>query len=201
MSFEIPEQAKYRLTGGIVLIAVAIFVVPGLMKKSNQRFEENMSLHVQVPPKPNAPRLNIPTAQQVFKKLKHVEVQAPQVAQRDVSLNLSKAQHLTYASYIPHIPAEQKRVVKKEVSVVKADLESKHYGVQLASFAHPENADFLIKRLKKQGYVAQYFELPGKNGILYQVIVGKLSDKQQAIALQKQLSQNLQLQGMVVLKG
>jgi len=201
MSFEIPEQAKYRLTGGIVLIVVAIFVVPGLMKKSNQRFEENMSLHVQVPPKPNAPRLNIPTAQQVFKKLKPVEVQAPQVAQRDVSLNLSKAQHLSYASYIPHIPAEQKRVVKNEVSVVKADLESKHYGVQLASFAHPENADFLIKRLKKQGYVAQYFELPGKNGTLYQVIVGKLSDKQQAIALQKKLSQNLQLQGMVVLKG
>ena len=201
MSFEIPEQAKYRLTGGIVLIVVAIFVVPGLMKKSNQRFEENMSLHVQVPPKPNAPRLNIPTAQQVFKKLKPVEVQAPQVAQRDVSLNLSKAQHLSYASYIPHIPAEQKRVVKNEVSVVKADLESKHYGVQLASFAHPENADFLIKRLKKQGYVAQYFELPGKNGTLYQVIVGKLSDKQQAIALQKKLSQNLQLQGMVVSKG
>ena len=201
MSFEIPEQAKYRLTGGIVLIAVAIFVVPGLMKKSNQRFEENMSLHVQVPPKPNAPRLNIPTAQQVFKKLKPVEVQAPQVAQRDVSLNLSKAQHLTYASYIPHIPAEQRRVVKIEVSVVKADLESKHYGVQLASFSHPENAVFLIKRLKKQGYAAQYFELPGKNGTLYQVIVGKLSDKQQAIALLKQLSQNLQLQGMVVSKG
>ena len=201
MSFEIPEQAKYRLTGGIVLIVVAIFVLPGLMKKSNQRFEENMSLHVQVPPKPKAPRLNIPTAQQVFKKLKPVEVQAPQVAQRDVSLNLSKAGHLTYASYIPHIPDEQKRVVKKEVSVVKADLESKHYGVQLASFSHHENADFLIKRLKKQGYVAQYFELPGKNGILYQVIVGKLSDKQQAIALQKQLSQNLQLQGMVVSKG
>lgn len=201
MSFEIPEQAKYRLTGGIVLIAVAIFVVPGLMKKSNQRFEENMSLQVQVPPKPKAPRLNIPTAQQVFKKLKPAEAQAPQVAQRDVSLNLSKAQHLTYASYIPHIPAEQKIVVKKEVLVVKADLESKHYGVQLASFSHPENANYLIKRLKKQGYAAQYFELPGKNGTLYQVIVGKLSDKQQAIALLKQLSQNLQLQGMVVSKG
>ena len=136
MSFEIPEQAKYRLTGGIVLIVVAIFVLPGLMKKSNQRFEENMSMHVQVPPKPKAPRLNIPTAQQVFKKLKPLEVQVPQVAHRDLSLNLSKAHHLTYASYIPRIPAEQKRVVKKETPVVQVALESKHYGVQLASFAH-----------------------------------------------------------------
>ena len=227
MSFEIPEQAKYRLTGGIVLILIAVVVMPNLMRKSNQRFEENLSMHLQVPPRPASPSLNIPTAHQVFKKIKPVEVDAPKVARREVKINLDKAHHLNYASYVSHLPEaeviEQKSIEKsatftkpqnkattqtanlnldaKKIAPVKQDDVTKRYAVQLASFSHVENANFLIKRLKKLGYEAQFSELTGKSGPIYQVSVGKLSDRQKAIALQKQLAQNLQIEGLIITKG
>ena len=48
MSFEIPEQAKYRLTGGVILIIIAAFVLPGLMKKSNLLFMKILPMKVLV---------------------------------------------------------------------------------------------------------------------------------------------------------
>jgi DedD protein len=228
MSFEIPEQAKYRLTGGIILILIAVVVMPNLMRKSNQRFEENLSMHLQVPPRPASPSLNIPTAQQVFKKIKPVEVDAPKVAKREVQMNLDKAHHLNYASYVSHIPepveiTPKAQMVKSEPEVQKKNIVftpevkievrpkklvptkqnegNKLYAVQLASFSHLENANFLIKRLKKLGYTAQSSQLSGKSGPIYQVSVGKLSDRQKAIALQKQLAQNLQIEGLIITKG
>jgi len=221
MSFEIPEQAKYRLTGGIILILIAVVVMPNLMRKSNQRFEENLSMHLQVPPRPASPSLNIPTAQQVFKKIKPVEVDVPKIAKREVQINLDKAHHLNYASYVSHIPEQaavesKPKIVKSEPTIkpevkiastvkkqtqLNQDLGNKLYAVQLASFAHVENANFLIQRLKKLGYNAQFSQLPGKSGPIYQVSVGKLSDRQKAIALQKQLAQNLQIEGLIITKG
>jgi DedD protein len=210
MSFEIPEQAKYRLTGGVILIIIAAFVLPGLMKKSNQRFEENLAMHLKVPPKPSEPELNIPSAKQVFKQIKpSVKSQTPQVVHREVKVQLSKAHHLAYGSYLPTIP-EAKPIVPPKPEVAKVEpsksksIEPSNrlgYGVQLASFSHSENATFLIQRLKKLGYDAKAYKLSTKNGFVYQVIVGKLTDKNQAIALQKQLAQNFQLQGMIVNKG
>jgi DedD protein len=214
MSFEIPEHAKYRLTGGVILIIIAAFVLPGLMKKSNERFEENMAVHLNVPAKPSAPVMNIPTAQQVFKTVKPAnKVETPKVVQRDVNIKLSKAHHLTHASFIPQISTQDEVSIAPKVEIAKLDdkplapvinkpiLKEVGYGVQLGSFSHPENADFLVKRLSKLGYEAQVAKLITKNGQIYQVVVGKLSNKQKAIALQKQLAQNLQIEGMVISKG
>jgi DedD protein len=205
MSFEIPEQAKYRLTGGILLILIAVVVMPGLMKKSNQRFEENLSLNIKVPPKPSMPVMNIPTAPQVFNHLKTTKVEQPKLVKREVSLNVTKAEDLHVMPVEMTLPKTEsvkvinEKVIKQVASPTKTS--AKSYGVQLASFSHAENANFLIRRLKKLGYEAQSFEIAGKSGKIYQVVVGKLSDKEQAQALQEQLAQNLQLQGMIVSKG
>jgi DedD protein len=205
MSFEIPEQAKYRLTGGILLILIAVIVMPGLMKKSNQRFEENLSLNLKVPPKPSMPVMNIPTAHQVFNHLKTTKVEEPKLVKREVSLNVTKAEDLHVMPVEMTLPkTESVKVINEKVikqMATSTKISAKSYGVQLASFSHAENANFLIRRLKKLGYEAQSFEIAGRNGKIYQVVVGKLSDKEQAQALQEQLAQNLQLQGMVVSKG
>ena len=201
MSFEIPEQAKFRLTGGVILILIAAFVIPGLMKKSNQRFEENLVLHLKVPPKPEVPILNIPSAKQVFKQVKPIEkTKSPEIAHREVKIQLSKPHHLAYGSYLPSIPAP-KTVAEKPPTITQQPSNKLGYGVQLASFSQPENAKFLIQRLKKLGYEAKSYKLDSKNGFIYQVIVGDLGDKDKAIALKKQLAQNFQLQGMIISKG
>jgi DedD protein len=206
MSFEITEQVKYRLTGGVILITLAIVIMPILMKKSNQRFEENLSLSLRVPPKPKAPALKIPTPQQVFNKVKApVQHDLPHVAEREVKIQIAKAKPLM--SSIPTVPMDKAVAIAKpkaEVTIAKVkpktDLNAL-YGVQLASFSRPENADFLVKRLQKLGYDAQSSTLENKNGKIYKVVVGQLKDKNKAIALQKKLAENVQLQGMVVKQG
>jgi cell division septation protein DedD len=237
MSFEIPQQAKYRLTGGLILVSLAIFVLPGLMQKSNQRFEESIAKHSAVPPKPKAPRLSIPSRKQAFEELRPlIPIQEPKIAEPVVDIQLSKAEplewrqtpvqakeaaHSAKAVKSPEIkPRAQVAALSASIEAVKApekivQLKPKaqvlalpavekalkgNYAVQLASFSHPENADFLVKRLGKMGYPAQIFKIPAQKGILYQVVVGRIDNKQNAIALQKKLAQNLQLQGLIINK-
>jgi DedD protein len=206
MSFEITEQVKYRLTGGVILITLAMIFMPMLMKKSNQRFEENLSLSLRVPPKPQAPVLKIPSPEQVFNKVKApVQHELPHVAQRDVKIQIAKAKPLV--SSIPTLPLDKAEAIvatPPKVAVVKAKPSQPSnglYGVQLASFSRPENADFLVKRLQKLGYDAQSSTLENKNGKIYKVVVGQLKDKNKAIELQKKLAENVQLNGMVVKQG
>ena len=196
MSFEITDQVKYRLTGGVILMAAVCLFMPMLMKKSNQRFEENMSLRLQVPPKPQKPELTIPTAQQVFNKVKPTQAPKilPQVAERPVTIQISKAKRLE--SVIPTVPMEMATPMIQPVPE-----KSGIYGVQLASFSHAENADFLVKRLRKLGYDAQSSTLELKTGKIYKVVVGQLKNKQKAIELQKQLAENTQLNGMIIVQG
>ncbi|MDQ5884525.1 MAG: DedD protein [Pseudomonadota bacterium] len=195
MSFEITEQVKYRLTGGVILITAVFLFMPMMMKKSNQRFEENLSLSLKVPPKPQTPELTIPTAQQVFNKVKPNQPTAvPQVAQRPVKIEISKAERLE--SEIPTLPLEMAKPI-----IQLASEKSGNYGVQLASFSHVENADFLVKRLRKLGYDAQASSIDLKNGKIYKVVVGQLKNKDQAIKLQKQLAENTQLKGMIIVQG
>lgn len=201
MSFEITEQVKYRLTGGVILITAVCLFMPMMMKKSNQRFEENLSLTLKVPPKPQTPELTIPTAQQVFNKVKPTETpQAiPQVAKRPVKIDISKAERLE--SVIPSVPMQSAKPIEPAVQPASVAKKSGIYGVQLASFSHAENADFLVKRLRKLGYNAQSNRLDLKSGQIYKVVVGQLKDKNQAIELQKRLAENTQLKGMIIIQG
>jgi DedD protein len=204
MSFEITEQIKYRLTGGVILITLVMIFMPMLMKKSNQRFEENLSLHLRVPPKPKVPALTIPTPEQVFNKVKApIQQELPHVAKREVKIQIAKAKPLK--SLIPTLPMDQAVAIvtpkPKKVLVKLPSQVGGIYSVQLASFSHSENADFLIKRLRKQGYAAQSSILENKNGKVYKVMVGQLKDKHKAIELQKKLAENIQLKGMIIKQG
>ncbi len=57
MKFMISERIKHRITGLIVILSVIAIFVPAMIKKSNQRPEEKVSLSIHLPPKPIAPRL------------------------------------------------------------------------------------------------------------------------------------------------
>lgn len=205
MSFVLTDKAKYRLTGGVVFISLVVFTLPGLMKKSNQRFEENLSLSLKVPPKPKAPVMNIPSAQQVFSsvQLSKVATPKPKVAEREVKVELAKAESLVISSHLPSISMnESQPLIKQAQSDEKSKSISNHnYAVQLASFSHEANANFLVSRLKKLGYDAQWTEINSKVGTLYKVEVGPLKNKDKAVEVQKQLSHNMQLEGLIIKKG
>ena len=194
MSLVLTDKAKYRLTGGVVFITSVLVILPSLMKKSNQRFEENLSLSLKAPPKPNAPQMHIPSAKQVFSKVKTIQTQTPKITERPVKVELAKAEMLALPSKLPTIPMH---LAESNIDVKSAD----RYAIQLAVFTHQENADFLMKRLKKMGYAADLNLIKSKNGSIYKVVVGPLNNKDNAIQLQKQLAQNTQLEGLIIRQG
>jgi len=202
MSLELSEQAKYRLTGGLVFMLLIVIGLPSLMKKSNQRFEENLSLHLKVPPKPKAPRLQIPTAAQVFNRAKDVEPATPQIVERDINVKLAKAEPLAPVVVKPLV--KQPPVVasvSKTMQQAQQSLEKVPYALQLASFTKPSNAGFLVKRLQKMGYSASFEEVDGKNGTFYKVLVSQLNGRDEALAIQKKLASNMQLHGLLIKQG
>jgi DedD protein len=72
------------------------------------------------------------------------------------------------------------------------------YSVQLASFAHRQNALVLVNKLKSKGYIARIDKISSKQGDQYKVFVGKSREREQALKLKNQLANGMQLHGFVV---
>lgn len=77
MKFIMSERVKHRLTGMIVMISVAVIFLPAMVKKSNRRFEETMSVSVKLPPKPKAPVVAIPEKHTLFESVHVAQVKLP----------------------------------------------------------------------------------------------------------------------------
>jgi DedD protein len=81
VNLRIDERTKHRLTGLVVIAAVAIIFVPAMIKKSNQRLEENIHLSVQLPPKPSAPKVTVAEKKAVFETVKVAKMEVPVAAE------------------------------------------------------------------------------------------------------------------------
>ena len=71
----------------------------------------------------------------------------------------------------------------------------------MASFTRQENAKSLVSQLRSKGYIASYNKFSGKQGEFYQVVVGQLNQKDEAINLQKKLVASTRLTGFVIKTG
>ncbi len=104
---------------------------------------------------------------------------------------------------LPH--PDPKINAKSTSTVAKKPLPSKpaegRYAVQLATFANKQNADSLLAKLHAKGYKATYNKVATKEGVVYKVIVGQATQREQAKVLQKQLASAMQIQGFVVTTG
>lgn len=224
MKFFMDERSKHRLTGVIVILSIAAIFIPALMKKSNQRLEESMSISVRLPTKPNMPSVIMSSEKQMFKTVKVAKVDIPAASDKPTSIQLVKAEPLSHPSNMPSVlPAlKQEKVIAKADLVaptIKAAKEKVHhiqenallakaetlaskkefYSVQLASFSQLNNAESLVERLRQQGYKASYSKITTKQGgAFYKVIVGQLNQKNDAQILQKKLASTIQLNGFVI---
>lgn len=212
MNFVIDERVKYRLTGAFLIAAVAIVFLPAMMKTSNQHLEENISVSLKLPIKPTPPIVAIPKKSVMFESVKvaHVELpvepSTPQLALASKAVSLTKPITPTLARVEPTAkPVANVIAAPQKVAVVAADKKlntsSDVYGVQLASFSQQTNAEYLVNRLRKQGYAASFSQSSNKQGQLYKVVVGALNKKDEAINLQKKLASNMQLNGFVIKTG
>ena len=207
MKFMMDERVKHRLTGVVVIVSVAIIFLPAMLKKSNQRFEENINVSLKLPDKPLPPKIAIPNPKVMFESIKVAHVELPKTIEETAPPVITKAASLSKPVALTPILAKTVAVLptkvavvtpeKKIASLIKKDL----YGVQVASFTQERNAISLVARLNKEGFHATYNKFTGKQGLFYQVVVGALDKKMQAVTLQKKLATNLQLNGLIIKTG
>ena len=196
MAFVMEERVKHRLTGLLVILSVALICFPAMMKKSNQRIEEKVSVSLKLPNKPLPPRVAMPNPQTLFQEVKVAHVDLP-VEQPSAPPLPSKI------AAIPPLPGIVSRATPAPIAVVKPDLKliaakKTVYAVQLASFSQQKNAQQLVERLRAQGFVASYAKRSNQQGPFYQVLVGQLNQRDDALHLQKKLVSRLRLNGFVV---
>lgn len=224
MKVVIDERVKHRLTGVVVILSIAVIFLPAMMKKSNQHFEDSMTVSLALPTKPTPPAVAIPNQTELFQSVKvaHVDIKAiptEPVATKTVSLSTPisiptiietpQSSPVTPTAIVAEVSTPVKAVVKpvmerKKIATLiapKAQTQKEGYAVQLASFTQKRNAEYLVSRLRHQGYTATYNVLNNKEGDVFKVIVGSLHQKEAAIHLQKQLAANMQLKGFVVKTG
>jgi DedD protein len=207
------ERVKHRLTGVVVIIAIAIIFVPAMIKKSNQRLSENINVSVKLPPKPILPDVAVAQEKAVFNTVKVARVDVPvvntnvastQLAKNDVvapSLNrVSSSSSLHVATKVIPLSTQSLPVsaATKSIALQPKLVKSEAYVVQLASFNQQHNAELLVTRLKSKGYQASYTKIASKQGDVYKVVVGQVAKRDDAQLLQKKLADNMQLQGFIV---
>lgn len=222
MKFVMDERVKHRLTGLIVILSIAAIFLPAVMKKSNQRLEENVSFSVRLPAKPLPPDVAVADEKAVFQSVKVARIDVPAAVEVKPT-QIAKAEPIRVKSMVPSAPViaaikkpsvasakiesivapvmqaapAQKKVAAAAVVAAKREM----YAVQLASFTQQNNAQSLVTRLRNQGYVASYNKSNGKQGLYYKVIVGQLKQRHEAIHLQKKLADSMQLKGFIIKTG
>ena len=223
MNLAIDERTKHRLTGLVVIMAVAIIFVPAMLKKSNQRLEENIHVSVQLPPKPSTPKVAMTEEKKVFESIKVEKVSLPVPLQPTPASQVARIENLTSKpSVAPIVEVISRPVAKiaaepveKAISPVFAKAEktpqfnpkpvlpeqtvsTEAYAVQLASFTVQDNAEKLVARLRSQGYKARYHTITSEEGAAYKVTVGQLDDRADARLLKNKLNASTKLEGFVV---
>lgn len=218
MKLVLDERVKHRLIGLVVIVCTAAIFLPALMKKSNQRFEENVSISVHLPAKPLAPKVAVADEKTMFQSVKVAKADIPAVIEKPRANQIAKAEPISIKSTVPIAPILNKEpiIAKAETLVVPAvktavlankvvkpakEAAQAIYAVQLASFTQKINAEQLVTRLRSKGFKASYNKSMGKQGEYYKVIVGQVKQRNEAKNLQKQLLASMQMNGFIIKAG
>lgn len=110
MKLVIDEKLKHRLVGLSVILSLGAIFLPTMIKKSTQHLEGNFSIHVKIPPKPEAPKVEVTGEKELFKTIKVAQIKAPLVA-------MQRTSELSKEDFIPSV-----RVANNtDSSLVKTD--------------------------------------------------------------------------------
>lgn len=114
MKLVIDERVKHRLTGLIVILSIIAIFLPAVVKKSNQRFEENVSFSVRMPAKPILPDVAVADEKEVFKSVKVARVDIHPVV--DIKpTEIAKAEPLSIKSILPAAPVTASSLAEADI--------------------------------------------------------------------------------------
>jgi len=175
------ERARYRVTGAVFLIAVAIIVLPMLLDGAG----------IESPPAPVLPPAPAPTA-------------APEVAAISAS-DLAPAEALRRrvddAGFDSATATRLGDPVLAPADQPAAEAMPQAWGIQVASFADRANAVALRDRLRGDGYQSVLSEVKGLTGTATRVAIGPIIDRADAVKLEHEVEKRYGLDAIVVLFG
>lgn len=208
------ERNQHRIIGVLVVLSVLMLIMPAVMKKSTQRFEENLSVSLKLPAKPSLPKVAVPTSKDMFKSVKVAKIDIPKAPTVPATSLIAKAEPLkskvrieqkSVIARVEHqfkmTPPKPQVVASNAIPIKKAVVASMNkpsFSVQVATFVQQSNANHLVEQLKRQGFVASYHKINHPKGAFYRVVVGQLPQREQALSLQKKIATNMQLNGFVI---
>lgn len=207
MKFKLEERVKHRIVGVVVIISLVVVFFPAVMKQSKHQFDEKVNIAARLPEKPVAPKVAIPDEKKLLKRIKVAAIDKDTSSEIARMPQTVKAQplHKSRTQIAAHHtrPTTGKKVNKmKKTKTPARHLDAKKgYAVQLASFLVENNAVALVKKLHQKGYKASYNKAVNQKGQYYKVIVGQAGRPEDAKKLQKQLAENVKLQGLVIKTG
>lgn len=199
---------KHRILGAVVLVAVAVIVVPMLLKQHEPPTElkggeaaqgrdaaESPNKVVVTPVNPPAP---------TSRRSTEAPPPAPEPAPAEIAPKLS-APKTEPAPPKPDVPAPQPTVSEKParekipdkpaVSAAKLD---KGWVVQVGTFSHTDNANRLSAALKQHGHtvLTEKITLEGRSAV--RLRVGPFADKSTALKAQARIAREQGVKGVVL---
>lgn len=190
------ERSKHRLVGVIVVLALMIIILPAMMRESDKNFDEFTSYHV--PKRPPLPNVSLVEKNAILRSVKVASVKLPKPGPQ-VHLQIAKAAPLSpKASQAENIQAASVALQQQQKHEEKTMRFNEVFTIQLASFNKEVNAQALIHKLHAQGFAASQQIVKNPQGVVYQVIVGRVKQREQAIDLQKKLVDNTRLNGLII---
>lgn len=190
------ERAKHRVIGVIVVFALMIIILPAMMRESDKHFDEFTSYRV--PKRPPLPKVSLTEKDAMMRSVKMTSVVLPK-PDAPVHMQITQAQPLSSKETQTEIrQAIQVAVEKQQKDAAKKLRYNEAFTIQLAAFNKQANAQALIRQLQGQGFAATQHIVKTPEGPVYQVIVGRMRQREQAIDLQKKLVDNTQLNGLII---
>lgn len=95
MKLVLDERVKHRIIGLAVILSIGAIFAPAIVKKSNQRFDGNVSVSVQLPPKPLPPKVAMPDEKAMFGTVKVAHVELPAMPDEKMIVKIAKAESLS----------------------------------------------------------------------------------------------------------
>jgi DedD protein len=96
MKIVVDEKVKHRFVGITVILSIGIVFAPAILKKSQRRLEDTVSLSVKLPPKPILPQVSVRDSKALFETVKVAHVDIPSVEKSSFPTPaLAKAQSLS----------------------------------------------------------------------------------------------------------
>jgi DedD protein len=186
------NRIKQRIIGAIVLVSLGVIFIPMIL---SGRGEQSLPLFGSpIPPKPD----NIAN----IKVLEFENTPRPPEPQTEIRTPIDKYSKEDDLPVVAPVKPSSKDDVKTEAEPAKpAKKEAKPlkaWVVQVGSFSNRKNALALKEKLLKKGFRAFVERIIQHDKTSYRVRVGPEVRRENAINLQKQIEQKLNIKGLVM---